>query len=571
MRPMDTVFDYLIIGAGAAGSVLAHRLSADPRARVALVEAGADLLPGREPADITNIFPLSAFNHDYMWRDTRVHWRRADNSPAVPLQQGKIMGGSTAIMGMWALRGMPGDYDGWRDAGARGWGWDDVLPYFVGLEHDMDFAGAMHGKTGPIPIRRETEAQWQPLARAVSHASRRLGMPQIDDMNADFRDGHCSLPISRHPNSRASAGLCYLDADTRQRANLTIFAQTEATRLIVEGRKVTGAQLLRADGSQMSAYAHETIVTAGALRTPALLLRSGIGPAKHLAEMNLRVVADRAGVGRNLQNHPIVFTTALLQPDGRDAPGWRPAGSTYLRWSSAHEKCPRGDLGLYVRSYLSWHALGRQLASLAPVLMRPFSSGEVALDPAKPDGAPRVAFNFLSDSRDMTRLLDGMRMAIDMFAAPEVSAMCGAPFILEDVAGLMRYNHVSRWNAIRARVAATWIDTDPRGGMRTLERFASMRSLAAFTADEEGLVRLIEKAVTGTGHVCGTCRMGDAADPMAVTSPTGKVYGVDGLRVADASVMPSVPSGNTHIPTIMVAEKIAAAMTGRAHTTRLAG
>lgn len=441
---MPPKFDYLIIGAGAAGSVLAHRLSARPDVTVALIEAGADISADHVPADIQNIFPLSAFNHDYMWRDTRVHWRGADDSPAVPLQQGKIVGGSSAIMGMWALRGLPADYDEWRDSGAVGWGWDDVLPFFLRLEHDMDFDGALHGRDGPIPIRRESEAQWQPFARAVASASRRLGLPHIADMNADFRDGHCSLPISRHVNARASAGLCYLDSATRRRDNLTVFTTTEALRLIVDRNTITGALLRRADGSQFTLQATETIVTAGALRTPALLLRSGIGPGAQLTALNLPVVADRPGVGRNLQNHPIVFTTTLLRPAGRDAPGWRPAGSTFIRWSSARETCSSGDLGLYIRSYLSWHALGRRLASLAPVLMRPFSRGQVSLDHRTPDGAPSVAFNFLSDPRDATHMADGFRLATTIFDTAEVTALCGSPFVLEDVAGLMRFNQVSR-------------------------------------------------------------------------------------------------------------------------------
>jgi 5-(hydroxymethyl)furfural/furfural oxidase len=557
---MTPRFDYLIIGAGAAGSVLAHRLSTQPHITVALVEAGPDVVAGSEPADIRNIFPLSAFNHDYMWRDTRVHWRGADNSPAVPLQQGKIVGGSSAIMGMWALRGMPADYDKWRDLGATGWGWDDVLPFFVRLERDMDFGGALHGRDGPIPIRRESVTQWQPFARAVSVASGNLGMPHIDDMNADFRDGHCALPISRYADGRASAGICYLDANTRRRPNLTVFTGTEALQLVLKQRVVTGALLCGTDGHRFTIEARETIVAAGALRTPALLLRSGIGPAAQLASLGQPVVADRPGVGRNLQNHPIVYTTALLRPAGRDAPGWRPAGSTFIRWSSARDACTAGDLGLYIRSYLSWHALGKRLASLAPVLMRPFSRGEVTLDPRAPDAAPRVAFNFLSDARDTARMIDGFRAAATLFGTPDVAALCGSPFMFEDMARLMRFNQVSRWNAVRARLAATWVDLNPRGGMRALEHFAKMRPLATLMNDETELARFIETAITGTGHVCGTCSMGRADDPLAVTAPDGRVYGVDGLRVGDASLMPVVPSGNTHIPTVMVAEKIAATM-----------
>jgi 5-(hydroxymethyl)furfural/furfural oxidase len=557
---VTAVFDYLIIGAGAAGSVLANRLSADPRVNVALLEAGDDVVAHGVPPDVQSVFPLSAFNPRYMWPDTRVHWRTAQDSPAVPLQQGRNVGGSSSIMGMWALRGMPGDYDEWRDRGAEGWGWDDVLSWFRKLEHDIDFGGPMHGNDGPVPIRRESAADWQPLARAVAAAAGAAGFAQIDDMNAVFGDGHCSLPISRFETSRASAGLCYLDDATRHRPNLTILSQTEARRLLVEGAQVAGALVLRDNGSLVPIRARRTVVTAGALRTPALLLRSGIGPGDALQALNVPVVADLRGVGRNLQNHPILYTAALLRPTGRDAPGLRPAGSTFIRWSSSIPSCASGDLGLYVRSYLSWHALGRRLASLAPVLMRPLSRGTVTLDPANPDTASRIEFNFLADERDATRLAQGFELTCSLFDAPEVKAICHPPFVLEDAQRLMRFNQLSRVNGMRARVAAAWMDIDPRGGLRALQRYARLTPLEPLRQDHDALMRHIRNTVTGTGHVCGTCSMGKASDPFAVTDAHGAVYKIGGLHVADASVMPVVPAGNTHIPTIMVAEKLAASI-----------
>lgn len=561
---MTPSFDYLIIGAGAAGSVLAHRLSASPGVTVALLEAGPDVVAQGVPPDIHNVFPLSSFNPHYMWPDTRVHWRTAADSPAVPLQQGRNVGGSSSIMGMWALRGVPGDYDEWRDAGAEGWGWQDVLPWFRKLEHDFDYDGPMHGRDGPIPIRRETEAQWQPFARAVSSAAQAAGFAQINDMNAVFDDGHCSLPISRHASSRASAGLCYLDTATRQRANLTIMPGAEAQHLLFDGAQVVGVVARREDGSLTSLYARETIVTAGALRSPALLLRSGIGAGNALQALNITVKADLPGVGRNLQNHPILYTTALLRPGGRDSPGWRPAGSTFIRWSSGTSGCPDADLGLYIRSYLSWHALGRKLASLSPVLMRPFSRGTVQLDPHKPLESTRVEFAFASDDRDVLRLAQGFDLACNMFDAPQVEALCHAPFVMQDAARLMRFNQVSRLNGLRAALAAAWMDIHPRGGLRVLQRYARLTRLDALRADRDALLQYIRGAVTGTGHVCGTCTMGRRDEPFAVTDSNGLVRGLNGLRVADASVMPCVPAGNTHIPTIMVAEKIAGAIIGTA-------
>ncbi|QBR03656.1 GMC family oxidoreductase [Paraburkholderia pallida] len=557
---MSETFDYLIVGAGAAGSVLANRLTESGNARVALIEAGPDLVAQRVPHDIENVFPLSAFNPHYMWSDSKVHWRTVQDSPAVALQQGRNVGGSSSIMGMWALRGTPRDYDEWQEAGADGWGWDDVLPWFCKLEHDIDFEGPFHGKSGPVPIRREKPRDWQPLARAVFTATAKAGFRHIEDMNADFGDGHCSLPISRFETSRASAGLCYLDHATRQRPNLSILPRTEATRLLFDRGRVVGATVLRDDGTIESVRARETVVAAGALRSPSLLLRSGIGPGNELHALGIEVRADLPGVGRNLQNHPILFTTALLRPQGRDAPGWRPAGSTYLRWTSGIEDGPPGDLGLYIRSYLSWHALGRRLASLAPVLMRPDSRGTVRLDPDAPDGAPCVEFAFASNERDLLRLVQGFEFACRLFDAPEVSELCHMPFVMEDAARLMRYNTPSKFNAVRAAAAAAWMDLDPQGGMRVLQHYARLAPLASLRGGGDALLDYIRTSVTGTGHVCGTCAMGRAHDRMAVTAPDGAVHGVPGLRVADASVMPRVPAGNTHIPTIMIAEKLAHAI-----------
>jgi 5-(hydroxymethyl)furfural/furfural oxidase len=551
------IYDHVIVGAGAAGSVLAARLTEDPSHTVMLVEAGEDVEPGREPKDVRNIFPISMFNARFLWPDTFVHWRRASDSPAMPMMQGRIVGGTSAIMGMWAMRGRPEDYDEWERDGASGWGWNGVLPFFRKLESDQDFHGPDHGTSGPIPIRRTPQSEWSPTAQRVHQAVTRKGWPLIDDMNTDFRDGETVVPISRYADSRASAGICYLSAEVRKRPNLTVTANIHVQRVLFDGKRATGVTGTRQDGSQFEARGHEIILTAGALRSPELLLRSGVGPAEELRAADITVVADRAGVGRRLQNHPMVVILAFLKRDALEARGWRPAGTNYLRWSTGMPGAQQSDMAMYIRSYMTWHALGRRLAGLSPSLARPFSSGRVYLDASSPRRNLKVEFNFFDDQRDLTRMMDGVRFAVELFESREVAGICGPPVILTNPGAIMRYNRLSRMNALRGLLAAAALDIAPARTERMLRKVSGMRSARAIADDETELADYLRRSVIGSGHPTGTCRMGRESDPQAVTAADGCVYGVEGLRVADASIMPYVPSCNTHIPVVMAAEKIA--------------
>ncbi|HEY1243624.1 MAG TPA: GMC family oxidoreductase, partial [Hyphomicrobiaceae bacterium] len=335
--------DFLIVGGGTAGAVLAARLSEDPATRVLLVEAGNDTPPDAVPADIADTFPRSSLNPAYLWPSLRAT-RRKGEAPR-PFTQARIMGGGSSIMGLWTLRGLPADYDAWAAAGARGWAWSDVVGLFRRVEDDQA-APRLANEAGAVPIRRVPPDEWPAYVRAIQAVAAQRGLPHIAHANEMPGDGFFAMPLCQDEAGRASSARCYLTPEVRRRGNLAIVANAQVIGLGLARGRVERVTVETRAGTR-TLQPREVILCCGAIHSPALLLRAGIGPVADLRRLGIEPVLDRPGVGRNLQNHLYLHFALTIPPGLRLAAHRRGFAIAGLRLSSGAPECPASDLLLF--------------------------------------------------------------------------------------------------------------------------------------------------------------------------------------------------------------------------------
>ncbi len=526
-------YDYIIVGAGSAGCVLADRLSEDPGHRVLVLEFGGSDRSAliQMPAALSMPMNMARYNWGYQSEPEPHLGGRVMNTP-----RGKVLGGSSSINGMVYVRGNPFDFDRWERAGARGWGYRDVLPYFRRAEGRA--AGSDEYRGGDGPLRTRVGGLDNPLYHAWIEAGRQAGYPMTEDINGFQQEGFGRMDMTVHAGRRWSAANAYL-RPAMARANLVVLTHARATAVTFDGNRATGVRYAR-HGETRLARAREVVLAGGPIASPQLLLLSGVGPAAQLAEHGIAARHDLPGVGENLQDHLEFYFQVASKLPVTLYPTQKPLAKAAIvaRWLLRHdglgatnhfESCGfiRSGPGVPYPD-IQYHFLplavrydGRVVAEghgfqahVGP--MRSRSRGWVRLASADPTAAPRIRFNYMSQPEDWAEFRACVRLTREIFAQ--------AAF-------------------------------DPYRG-REIQPGAAV-------AGDAQIDEFVRQHVESAYHPCGTCRMGEVDDPLAVVDAQARVIGLDGLRVVDSSIMPFVTTGNLNAPTIMIGEKVADALLGR--------